>query len=762
MGLGLIGSLVLYAGVYFLSMWLFKPKIKSPNVKASGLDDFHMTRAAEGSVIPWVFGRVKITGNIVWYGDLVVEKQTQKVKSGKSSKKVTVGYHYYLSAWQTICMGPARVLKVYRDNKIFINSEINTTWTGAMSTDSESAKKDSTFILNKGDGNSNFSMNLEYFSPIPHVCSMMLRKVFCGSGTQFPNLEFVVQSTFQAIWADPSNGMNPANVIYYMLTDAGVNGADIDNTSFNAAATYWRNKSYGVNLVVGQQGKLLDKIEQILVPLGGFYYETAGKHYILPNNPADASYGHIQNDFIKFVISRRSWEDTVNDIKATYIEEDKDFSERTAVTHNMASINMLQKKFTQSYDLTLFRQLAPTQRRLAELIKTESYPYAEVEFVTGMKYLNLSEGQIVQVSNEELGISNLSLRIVKKSLENIDSNEISFHGIQVVELLFDEAWTNIGTGSSTWVRELTAPVKLTKQRIFELPRTAWTDQPVLLFLAARELETETSFSVYCALDSTNYDYLDDYFTFCEYATLQVKYEANTEDIDDSETGMLIKYFKDTYDVESFSRKELFGIDRLLIVDNEVMKFQTVTLNENGTVRLTGIIRGLFNTAKVAHNASAAVWIVSSPIDCAYTPMNNVIAGNYKFLPKNIVGSVAINTATAIAVPISANAYKPFAISRIYALRAGEKVSFIVSVVDMTTGGAGLSSSSEFITGSNTDVMIEWKLSTATEWTALPAQVGTFEIELATAFTVNVRAREFGVYTATKNLAVAVGDGEYVS
>jgi hypothetical protein len=72
---------------------------------------------------------------------------------------------------------------------------------------------------------------------------------------------------------------------------------------------------------------------------------------------------------------------------------------------------------------------------------------------------------IVNLTNTKLGVGNASFRIIRKNYENIDSNEVIFNGVQVVESLFDDKWVNIGTGSSTWAREVTKPVALTKTRI---------------------------------------------------------------------------------------------------------------------------------------------------------------------------------------------------------------------------------------------------------------------------------------------------------
>lgn len=738
---------------------LYRPSMQQPGVKASGLDDFNITRASEGSPYPIVFGRVKITGNIIWYGNLLTKKQkSDSGGKGGGGGETATGYHYYLDCWQSICRGPARVLGVYKDNKQFITTELNPEWSGMMA-DEGDGRQTTTMTINKGNGISNFTINLEYFSPLKKICTCDMRKVFCGSSTIFPTFHWVVECDYLCLWSNPSNGWNAANAVYFILTDAGVPPSKIDTVSFGSAATYWYNKGYGINLVIGTQGKVREKIEQILVPLGGFYFEYGGKHYLNPADPYELAYGTITDDFRKFVISRRSWEDTLNDIKATFTEEGKDFTERTALVQNPASINMLGKIYTKTYDLTLFRDLAATQKRLGELIKSESYPYAEVEFVTDLGYMNLTEGKIINLTNNEMGVVNMGVRVVKKDLENIDSNEITFTGIQVAETLFDDKWINIGTGSSNWVREVQPPVNLSKIRIMESPRTAFTDMPTIIVLAARETEYETQFNLYYTPDGNNYNLVKKFSSFNKYAILKEYYSGNTHDIDDSDTGIKIEYFKTSYEVDSLSRSGLFSTDRFLVIDNEIMKFQTVVLNQDGTVTLKGIIRGVLNTTKAAHAVNSAVWIVDDP-ECTWTPSDGNIAGYYKVCARNIVGTFPIASAVAISVGASTLAKKPFPISRINASRSGSVVNFLVSVRDMTSAGAGVSPSTTFVTSSDSDVVIEWKLSSDSVWTVLPVQTASFTVTNASSFTVNVRAKEFGVYTSTVNLTVGATDGNY--
>jgi len=211
---------IIFAVAAIIAYSAYKPNIQQPTVKASGLEDFNITRASEGSPFPIVFGKVKIAGNIVWYGNLKTSRQKSDSggKGGGGGGETTTGYHYYLDCWQTVCRGPARIMGIYKENKQFITTELNPTWSGIMA-DEGDGRKTTTITVNKGDGTSNFTLNLEYFAPLPKVCSVYLRKTFCGSSTSYPSFHFVVQCNYPTMWSNPSTGWNPANAVYFILTD---------------------------------------------------------------------------------------------------------------------------------------------------------------------------------------------------------------------------------------------------------------------------------------------------------------------------------------------------------------------------------------------------------------------------------------------------------------------------------------------------------------------------------------------------------------
>jgi hypothetical protein len=67
-----------------------------------------------GSVIPYLRGKRKMAGNLLWYGDFQPHEITQEVSTGLfSSEEVTTGYWYSVSAAFGLCYGPAAVRRIW-------------------------------------------------------------------------------------------------------------------------------------------------------------------------------------------------------------------------------------------------------------------------------------------------------------------------------------------------------------------------------------------------------------------------------------------------------------------------------------------------------------------------------------------------------------------------------------------------------------------------------------------------------------------------
>ena len=203
----------------------------------ANLDAFRLTTAEEGTVIPRVFGTVRLPGNLLYYGNLSSEPEYEETtvggKGGKKKKqKVLQGYHYRMDVWQGIGMGPLELVGVYQDDRLLTEQG------GAISCAEQ--------VWNNGTGAFYPAQAGPYASRLPGVSHVWLRQFYLGFNvSMMPTLHYVVRfcGDIPLEHAILSNGVNPAAIILQLLLDAGASWSSIDKPSFSAAASFWAQKA---------------------------------------------------------------------------------------------------------------------------------------------------------------------------------------------------------------------------------------------------------------------------------------------------------------------------------------------------------------------------------------------------------------------------------------------------------------------------------------------------------------------------------------
>ncbi|MFR3457210.1 MAG: phage tail protein [Bilophila wadsworthia] len=607
MGVGLIIAAVTIGATVATTLFAKGPRsTKGADMAPANLDAFRLTTAEEGTVIPRVFGTVRLPGNLLYYGNLSSEPEYEETtvggKGGKKKKqKVLQGYHYRMDVWQGIGMGPLELVGVYQDDRLLTEQG------GAISCAEQ--------VWNNGTGAFYPAQAGPYASRLPGVSHIWLRQFYLGFNvSMMPTLHYVVRfcGDIPLEHAILSNGVNPAAIILQLLLDAGASWSSIDKPSFSAAASFWAQKGYGLNIVFSRQKPVRDHIMQVLGAVGGWLIERADGTLSLrapdPDVAPSATLG--EGDFLEgsFSFKRAAWDTTWNDLSGKFTDAAQDYSERAVTANNAASIQLLGLRRKKSVDLTAFTDRSAAQRRIEELRDVESYPAASFSFDVSRDYAHIEQGQILEITHPRFGLSGVRVRVLEVVRGNLSENRISIQARQVVERLsgtFVPPGETLPdpmapptvvyppvTGIPPWSAPDLSPVPLRHARLFELPRNPETgSEPVVLVLAARELLSEEG--VLVERSATNADYSPVGLLsapWAQYGTLAEAYPASTLAVDDTQ-GLLYRPYKEDPAFGPVSRTDLFGARRMALVGDELMLFQTVVLEGSETTRLSGVVRG---------------------------------------------------------------------------------------------------------------------------------------------------------------------------
>lgn len=125
---GFIGSTV----GSVVDSWIVSSLAPAQRIEGARLDTLRITSATEGAVIPRLYGRMRIGGNIIWATDFREETKTTTQGGGKGgggSKVKTTEYLYYASFAVALCEGPITGIgRVWADGKAMDMTGVTWRW----------------------------------------------------------------------------------------------------------------------------------------------------------------------------------------------------------------------------------------------------------------------------------------------------------------------------------------------------------------------------------------------------------------------------------------------------------------------------------------------------------------------------------------------------------------------------------------------------------------------------------------------------------
>ena len=111
--------------------WIVSSLAPAQRIEGARLDSLAVTSATEGAVIPRLYGRMRMGGNIIWATDFREEANTSSQGGGKGSgpKVTTTEYLYYASFAVALCEGPITGIgRVWADGKVMDMSGVTWRW----------------------------------------------------------------------------------------------------------------------------------------------------------------------------------------------------------------------------------------------------------------------------------------------------------------------------------------------------------------------------------------------------------------------------------------------------------------------------------------------------------------------------------------------------------------------------------------------------------------------------------------------------------
>ncbi|MDG9917848.1 phage tail protein [Pseudomonas juntendi] len=624
--------LAAYFVIMLIMMVVAMRMAKTPdNAKAAGIEDFSFPTAVERPV-QVLYGTRKLGGsNVLWYGDLSTKAIKQKVKTGFSSKKVTVGYKYYMGVQLGICHGPDVTLK-----QVWFDDDV--AWDGEIKNGSFEINKPELFGGEEKNGgvsgkasfyNGDLAQSanaylqrvvgVDIVSPLRSLCHAVLEGFYIGNSETPAKISFVCSrfpkspagNTGLEIVGDDAN---PAYVIYEFLTDqrfgASISKSLVDIATFESVAQALFDEGYGVSGVVDSSKAASEIVDDLLKIINGNLVTDAAtgtlKLKIVRDDYDIATLPVVDASNIKNLsnFNRGSLDTAVNEVKIKYLSTADGFTERTATAQNLGLRIHKGENDGVSYDTPSVSTAVLAAKIAQREMRPLSVPLATCVVECNRSMFDAEMCDVVLLSWPPLKIEKMVMRIMGVDLGSLEDSTIKLSLTQDVFGVTNTVYSD-GT-DKVWVKPTFEPVTPPSLEIVEAPSifaSAAGMTRSLLVLAAQPSAGQ-QYKLVTRQDGEGWaDHGDAAFT-----PIYELVDAMSAGVWAMADGPVIRGNVDELDTYSVGEnRQGLGI---MWIDGEWLSYESTIQLTSTTCQLKSIRRGLFGTTPTEHQPGQRIWAVS--------------------------------------------------------------------------------------------------------------------------------------------------------
>jgi hypothetical protein len=598
------------------------------------------------------------------------------------NKSQTVGYGYFAGLAVALCGKVDGLISFKLGDEVkyhanVVGNQVFPAMTGELGTTYNSGSgKTNIYFYDGSQTNPDTYIEQRTNSPIAYngTSYFVLRQGFIGDNvSSVPNYGCIVRRThLNDGWTREQigNDVNPAAAIYYILKSMiGYPDELIDEASFLGANETLYNEGFGISFTMTQSSEAKTYIDEILKTIDGVIQINPlnGKmrlkllrgDYTVDNLPKIN-----ETNSAKVTFSRRGNEELSSRVVVQYKENrgNKQFIDNSVSAINTAARLLIGYERTYSANLKMITTAANAKKALNREFKRNSYPLASVKFTcSAREFGNLAVGDVINFSNEALGVLNMPVRIMAIGGDKETTQEIEISAGEDIFALGNMVITTEQGGEGEAI-------------VFDLPDIQYADIKDAPPESVLNQRAVLCFAAYpkgfvqfmTASDGISGESID--LPQCYLGALTAPYGI-TDDMDEG-VGFNVQPLSDMWDVAltdaGFQRLKGFAY-----IGDELIGYQFRTSQTDGSYTVTHIMRGLMNTVKTSHPKNTRVWFfdvdandfdalpIQSPTpsisfragNMRYTTPDFTINHNYKFSvetpypPANVQGMRDGNTIT---------------------------------------------------------------------------------------------------------------------
>ena len=381
-------------------------------------------RSSQGLTLPVIYGRTRVAGNLIWYGDFTtIEHKTTTQQGGKGGgvKQVDIAYTYEAAVMLALCEGEIQgVGRIWRDKEKF---------------DSLAQLR---LTLMRGGDEQPLWTHLAQAKHTGQALNYSGTAYLCSPNYELTKSAQIYQHNFEVIGKLGYSGnipdANPRDIIRDLLTNQRYGcGFSVDSIGdTDRYSNYCRAVGIFLSPAYTEQGEAQRNISELLeqtnsaavfsqgrlkiVPYGDGNYSGNGAAYVADNK---ALYDLTDDDFIvsgaedPVRVERKTNADAFNQVQVEYLDRDNDYNVAIAEVKDQANIEQYGLRPKEAVKMHGICNGKVAQKVAQQLLQRALYVRNGYEFKLGWKYCLLEPMDIVTLTDAGLGLNKTPVRITE-------------------------------------------------------------------------------------------------------------------------------------------------------------------------------------------------------------------------------------------------------------------------------------------------------------------------------------------------------------
>lgn len=534
-------------------------------------------------------------------------------------------------------------------------------------------------------------------------CYALFERGLVGLSTNLEQWKFEVRRITNGLSlagggsVNSGNDMNPMNVLYELLTDTewGLRQvvSKIDTTVLSAAAATLAIEGNGMSMNIDSGIEGLEFLNEIERQVDGFVFQDpetglwtiklARDDYVV----ADIPTLDVKTNLIDIAdYSQGTWEETVNQTRASFSNRANDYADDFGVGFDGANAQIqgggsvvtvrnvpIENNYPGIKDGALASAIASRDLRAL------STPLAKANFRATRDLYFLKPGDVFKWNDTARGIIELVMRIQRIDYGTLADGEITIDAVQDV---FRSQVGSFGIPPATgWVppSDTLVAFPADEQFAIEAPRGLRFRDPLLvglpsdsmLWCGGRRQSVEVEFRITernaSGAPSGAFSDRGAVQGFMKIGTLNSDLASGTGV---GTTSFLVNSTPDTQaDIEGAFVDDPDVVEKgtdllnMILVDDEFMLPGAAAVS-GPDVNLTGVHRGVLDSAQQPHLAGADVFVVISGAGLADSVTSPTFNVEVRLLPRSLSDTLASGSANQIALAMARRLQKPYCPSQV--------------------------------------------------------------------------------------------------